>query len=412
MAERKQPTKRRGWIIFSIVLIASNVGTLWYFLWLRPSVPVENSPLQISDVTGANRTNYLGKIVTVDGYIVRLPSNRSILVASYNLLRVNRILLPTEFVTINNTLPEEIANQTGDRLWLKGVVGIDDGNSNVTRLSYLSHKIVEQSGSNYAEWVMPVNVLLPPAAQPQRYAVLMSGGWDGDDAFLRYWNDLSFMDALLEAFYNYSRSNIYVLYKDGNPEGPGMAVNYSCTYANIQAVFTALQAKMTDADQLFIYTTNHGVNVGLCLWNKDILLPSDLETILSPLHYNRLIVVMEQCYSGVFVNHLSGARRVIITACTADQNSYGASTAIPFDEFTYHFMDAARQMTILADPIGSDYNKDGKVSMVEAFNYAQSTDAAPETPQFDDDGNGLSHSGWMPAGGDGVLGGIGDTTFL
>lgn len=75
-------------------------------------------------------------------------------------------------------------------------------------------------------------------------------------------------------------------------------------------------------------------------------------------------------------------------------------------------MDAMRGMTLIADPVFADYNSDGKVSMVEAFNYAQSMDSCAEIPQFDDNGDGVSHSGWMTVGGDGYPGGLGATTFL
>jgi hypothetical protein len=101
-----------------------------------------------------------------------------------------------------------------------------------------------------------------------------------------------------------------------------------------------------------------------------------------------------------------------MTAAGSDQYSYACDTEGPWDEFTYHFMDAVRNYTLTANPVGADWNHDGEISMVEAFNYAQSVDSCPETPQFDDDGNTISHSGWMPVGGDGYPGGVGDTTFL
>ncbi len=46
----------------------------------------------------------------------------------------------------------------------------------------------------------------------------------------------------------------------------------------------------------------------------------------------------------------------------------------------------------------------GYVSMLEAFNYAAGNDFFDEIPQYDDNGDGLSHTNPVPAGGDGTLG--------
>jgi hypothetical protein len=411
--KRSEQSKRTGWIVLAIVLVALNVGQFAYFVWLRgPSVPAENSPLQVADVTGGNRTNYLGKTVTLDGYFVGVAPGVSLLTAALNDMRENAILSPTRFLTIKGTLPQSLTmNDTGSRILLKGVIGVDDSNSSITSISYLSHRVVEKAPRGFGQWNPAISIAIPPFLLPHKYAVLISGGWDKDHAYIRYWNDLIYMYFILVDVYHYSPSNIFVFYKDGTPEGSGMPVNGSCTYSNIAAAFKTLAGEMTDRDQLFIYTTNHG-NPALCLWNHDVLIPSDLAFMLKDITYSRMIIVMEQCYSGSFVQDLSGNNRVIITAADSNQVSYGCDTEGPWDEFVYHFMDAVRNYTLIADPVGADWNHDGKISMVEAFNYAQSVDSCPETPQFDDDGNGVSHSGWMPVGTDGYPGGVGDTTFL
>ena len=45
------------------------------------------------------------------------------------------------------------------------------------------------------------------------------------------------------------------------------------------------------------------------------------------------------------------------------------------------------------------------MSLVEAFNYARSHDTQSETPWYEDSGDGIPHSGAMPGGGEGTLGG-------
>jgi hypothetical protein len=57
-----------------------------------------------------------------------------------------------------------------------------------------------------------------------------------------------------------------------------------------------------------------------------------------------------------------------------------------------------------APPVNADANGDGRVSMIEAFNYARSMDQSEETPWYEDRGDGIPHNGAMPSQGEGALG--------
>jgi hypothetical protein len=158
-------------------------------------------------------------------------------------------------------------------------------------------------------------------------------------------------------------------------------------------VFSELEGKMTRSDDLFIYATNHGGTSGLSLWgpmDPYVLTPTELNTMLENIFYRQMIIVMEQCKSGVFIDTLSQTRRVILTAASSWQNSYGCDTEGAWDEFVYHFMTAVAQVKINGDPglVDSDTNNDGRVSMYEAFMYASAHDSRPENPWYDDDGDG------------------------
>ena len=59
--------------------------------------------------------------------------------------------------------------------------------------------------------------------------------------------------------------------------------------------------------------------------------------------------------------------------------------------------------------MNADSNSDGKISMVEAFNYALMKDSADENPQYEDNGDGVSRNVPIPFGGDGTFG---ETAFL
>nr|MDO8113019.1 C13 family peptidase [Candidatus Sigynarchaeota archaeon] len=389
-----------------LVLIGLNVVQFVYFTWLRPSgVPQADSPLQVSDITGSGRPNYVGKTLTIDGYYFAGPNNQSTITQNGTDFFQNKILPVTSYLKIIGPIPQGlVVNDSGSRILLKGVIQIDTGNSSITDISPISATIIENTRRPYYEYLYPIIIQLPSFLIPTKYAVLISGGWDSDHAYIRYWNDLKFMYAALTGFYNYSASHIIVIYKDGTPEDAGMPVNYSCSYSNIQAAFSHLASVMSDRDDLFIYTTNHGGGGALCLWNHDVIVPSQMAGMLNAITYHHMIIVMEQCFSGCFIPNLSGTNRVIMTAANAEESSWSCDTEGPFDEFVFHFMMAVRQISLLGDPVYSDANHDGKVSMVEAFNHACYMDSANEHPQYDDNGDGVGHPYWLPYSTDGYAG--------
>ncbi len=105
---------------------------------------------------------------------------------------------------------------------------------------------------------------------------------------------------------------------------------------------------------------------------------------------------MEQCYSGGFIGEVSRDSCVVITACENTEESWACDTEGHYDEFVYHFQNALSWRTPYwsdYSPVDADSNNDGYISMNEAFVYASNHDSQPETPQLDDDGNGLSQEG-------------------
>jgi hypothetical protein len=410
----KQTRNRSGLAALVIVLLFLNVGQFVYFEILRgPTVPAEDSPLQVTDITGDNRPNYLGKVVTLDGYFAGVAPGVSLLVSSIDDFGQNKLIPLTSFVTIGGSFSGLTLNDTGSRILLKGTVGVDDSNSSITRISYMSHRVLEKSVRNYAQYDAAISVVLPAIFRSNKYAVLISGGYDEVHAYLRYWVDLKFMYAILVNVYDYNPSNIFVIYKDGVGEDSYIPVNYSCTVNNLNAAFSSLAEKMTIRDQLFIFATNHGSLDGLALWHQEVS-PSAFASMLGGISYDRMIIVMGQCFSGEFIPYLSGPNRVILTAASATESSYACPTEGPWDEFLYQFMVAVYQFAFHNPPIPivSDFNGDGKVSMVEAFNYAWIHDIANEHPQFDDNADGISQSTVLPYGGDGTHSGVGATTYL
>ena len=228
---------------------------------------------------------------------------------------------------------------------------------------------------------------------PQKYAVLYSGGYDPDYAYMRYWNDLVWMYFILQA-YGYPADHIYVIYKDGVPEDNHMPVDYPAIHASLDTVFGILSDTLTIRDSLFFFTTNHGTTDGICTWtpadSSYVLTHTEVSNWLDSVSCGHMTIVMEQCYSGKFIQYLSGEHRVILTAASIE-SSYGCDTEGEWDEFVYHFMSAVlgRQLNSYSTLVDADYNNNGFVSMREAFIYAALHDPWFETPLFDDDGDGV-----------------------
>ena len=130
---------------------------------------------------------------------------------------------------------------------------------------------------------------------------------------------------------------------------------------------------------------------------SDPIYDDDLRAMLSQLAVARITIVAEPCFSGGLVWDLSGGNRVICAATMEDTVSYG-------DLFIRGFIAALHGEDEFGAPVDADSDSNGAVSMLEAFNYAASHDFYDEIPQYDDNGDGVSHPTPLPAGGDGVLG--------
>jgi len=262
---------------------------------------------------------------------------------------------------------------------------------------------------------------------PARYAVLISGGYNEANNHIRYWNDLEFMYLILRKRYGYLDKNIYIFYANGvNPDPRNVRANfYSATITNLRRVFSQLRAKTKSTDTIFIFLNNHGTGYhsstrvnyygrrdrsgeerdgydeGLCLWHS-IIYDDEFARLLSDIR-GKMIIVMKQCFSGGFIKELSGPRRIVISSCGENEFSWGRSDG-NYGEFTFHFMAAVNGRDPYRRAVNADSNRDGKISMVEAFNYARRHDSRPEIPHYDDNGDRRPHTGNMPRGGDGRLG--------
>lgn len=258
------------------------------------------------------------------------------------------------------------------------------------------------------------------------WAILIAGGWNVQNNHARYWNDIGEMYEILTDTYGYTADHIFVLYADGNPPAaanchdhqnalekyPTNIIDFAATRTNLDTVTDTIAASDSPYDTLFVFTTDHGApDHSMVLWGETISPATFAGTgfIGDITQYSWRAFEMEQCYSGAFVPALSGPRTAIATACRANEISYSSTDHPSYDEFSFYFNSALKGADPYGTAVDADADDDGRVSFAEAFNYAQSHDQMPEHPQFDDNGDGISHEGQMPVGGDGPgMGGSGE----
>jgi hypothetical protein len=123
----------------------------------------------------------------------------------------------------------------------------------------------------------------------------------------------------------------------------------------------------------------------------------DLRAMLTQLSAAKITIVAEPCFSGGLVEDLSATNRIICTATIEDALSYG-------NLFIRGFVAALHGQDEYGSTVNADTDGNGAVSMLEAFNYAAANDYYDEIPQYDDNGDGISHAGPVPVGPEGLFG--------
>lgn len=236
------------------------------------------------------------------------------------------------------------------------------------------------------------------------YAVILSGGLNMESNEERYWNDCSFIYQTLRNRYDVPKNNIKVIMSDGTDPSEDMKNNngeyvsspldldydgiadieYASTKENVKNVLKSLCAKLTDKDHLLLYVIDHGgydtqaKQSYICLWNEERLYPDELNEWLSTGDTGYINILMGQCHSGGFVKALKGNNRIVATACSEDELSYGCEE-LPFDEFVYHWTSAlngfdaeGNLVTAQTDTLSTGALK--PVTMIKAFEYANEHD--------------------------------------
>lgn len=104
----------------------------------------------------------------------------------------------------------------------------------------------------------------------------------------------------------------------------------------------------TNTRGCLLYFTSHGSPEGLVFGPDAELSPAAMATLVRSLCQTRpTIVIVSACYSGIFVDGLSGPDRMVMTAARRDRNSFGCG-----EGETYPYFDGC---VIESLPIARDF---------------------------------------------------------
>ncbi len=248
-----------------------------------------------------------------------------------------------------------------------------------------------------------------PLAQANTRHALFFAGMDNMSDFH---NDFVIIREILIDRYGYDPANIVI--SMGNGSGyPDLPVDHAGDQAGLDAALDAFATGGSHAlgagDTLFLYTFNHGGadanGAYLCLPGWASYYDYRLKSKLDNIQCGQLIVAMNQCSSGGFINDVIAttgpAQVAIMTACREDQNAYPSDDGTSHGYFSVVLAAAlnwAFPASIAATFPGyaagaitsQDANNDGLVSAEEAWHYVQAMMAAHhsqtingiETPQW------------------------------
>ena len=232
------------------------------------------------------------------------------------------------------------------------------------------------------------------ASAGERYALVVTGASGGDQYARKYdtWR-VSFVDTLQRKF-SYQRDHVLVL---AETESEGVQ---KATRENVVRALGDLRKRLTKDDQLLVLLIGHGSSVDGDEAKFNLVGPdlsaSEWADLLRSIP-GRLVFVNTSSASFPFLRRVAGKGRVVLTA--TDSSAQQFETVFP-DFFLKAF-----------DDDSADFDKNGRVSIWEAFTYAsagvaqffqQKGQLATERPLLDDTGAGIGREAEAP-GADGAI---------
>jgi hypothetical protein len=210
-------------------------------------------------------------------------------------------------------------------------------------------------------------LLLATSALAQDTHLLMITGAPGDEEHAK--NFHKWASAIIGAAKDKGGlTDATITYLGDKPEVDAAHIKARSTKANVEQAFADLAAKAQPADEVVIVLIGHGSfdgKMGAFNIPGPDLTADDYAKLLGAIKAQRIVFVNTASASGAFLQPLAGPGRTIITSTKT-----GGEKNEPL--FVQFFADA------FTDP-GADADRNGRVSMAEAFEYAKTKAAATYT---------------------------------
>jgi hypothetical protein len=196
-------------------------------------------------------------------------------------------------------------------------------------------------------------------AQSGRVRVLIVTGVAGEPQYAdQFFTQATTMIDALKTRFGVPDSD--VVYLAENPARDAAKIKAASTKENIERELTALGARSKTGDVLLVMLIGHGNGDGttskFAIPGPDIT-ANDFARVLDGIGGPTIAVVNAASASGGFVAALSGPKRVIVTATKSDMERNET-------RFATYFIQAYSSDV-------ADTDKDGRVSVLEAFDYAR-----------------------------------------
>ncbi len=163
-------------------------------------------------------------------------------------------------------------------------------------------------------------------------------------------------------------SDATITYLGDKPELDAAHIKARSTRDNVQKAFADLAAKVQPADEVVVVLIGHGSfdgKMGAFNLPGPDLTADDYAKLVGALKSERVVFVNTSSSSGAFLQPLAGPGRTIITSTKT-----GGEKNEPV--FAQYFADAFKDSA-------ADTDRNGRISLAEAFEYAKSKSAATYT---------------------------------
>jgi len=206
---------------------------------------------------------------------------------------------------------------------------------------------------------------LPAAAQDTHLLVITGVG--GDDEHTQNFHKWasSIVDAAKEKG---GLTDATITYLGDKPELDAKAIKGRSTRANVEKAFTDLAAKAQPADEVVVVLIGHGSfdgKAGAFNLSGPDLTADDYARLVGQLKAQRIVFVNTASSSGAFLQPLAAPGRTIITSTKT-----GGEKNEPV--FAQYFAEAFKDAS-------ADTDRNGRISIAEAFEYAKSKAVATYT---------------------------------